>query len=81
MKNVFDERIVRDYVEQGKKLVITNDLSAMQKLYNKSVAEIPMDYCMNCEHDNLGSCYVEDSDKFRICFSNWLNNLENLLSD
>lgn len=79
--NMFDLGIVQEYLKRGKKLLDVGNIEDMQRLYNESVSDIPIDYCENCKHDNMGSCYIEDSDKFKICFANWLNNLENLLSE
>lgn len=74
----FDKKVVSEYLKQGNTLLTSGTVKEMKEFYNKSVSEIPIDYCMNCEHDNLGTCYLNEQDKFRVCFGNWLKNLEQL---
>ena len=76
----FNKDIVKKYLIMGREVLQKGSVKEMQALYSNSISDLPIDYCNNCEFDNLGNCYCEVEGKFKICFKNWLNNLENLLN-
>lgn len=77
--SAFDSKVVSNYISKGKEILERGTLEEMKDFYNKSLVDVPIEYCTNCEYDNLGNCYNTEEKKFKICFANWLKNLEQYL--
>lgn len=78
-KQVFDKKVVEKYLKKGKEIETKNNIEEMKSYYKQSVSDLPIEYCYGCSYDNVGNCYCTDKDKFRVCYHNWILNLEKFL--